>query len=148
MSHPYCMWCLLSFSNTLIGCIWNISMEIIGWKNLRCNTCVQKNPKNQTNPQTKQTPTKSQNKQQNSECLFYKTLSVLTRLNTWQYQKHTRTWRSWLLFLLLKLVKAPTFSLGKIKWVRYPENALVISWYDDIYIYREICQWVLHLAQN
>lgn len=34
----------MSFSNTLIESIWNISVEIIGWKN--CNTCVQKNPNN------------------------------------------------------------------------------------------------------
>lgn len=51
----------VSFSNTLIGCIWNITMEIIGRKNLHCDTCVQKktpkttNPKN-PNPQTKRNP--------------------------------------------------------------------------------------------
>lgn len=64
----------VSFSNTLIGNIWNISMEIIGWKNLHCNTCVQKKPQNN--------PTKPPNKQQNTGFLFYKTSNVLTRLHT------------------------------------------------------------------
>lgn len=66
----------VSFSNTFIESIWNISMEIITWKDLHCNTGVlwvkKKNPK-----------------QTVKHYLFYKTLNVLTRLHTWQSTKST-----------------------------------------------------------